>query len=152
MFAAPQAARQRWLSLFARTPGEALKARWEAYAGRHPRPTWTRLRGPEPGLVMLRGRIGGDGEAFNMGEMTVTRCSVRLDDGRVGHGYVPGVAEEGAEIAAVIDGLLQDPSRNAELDREILAPLEAELAAKAEAAQRRAAATRVEFFTLVRGA
>jgi alpha-D-ribose 1-methylphosphonate 5-triphosphate synthase subunit PhnG len=145
-------ARQRWISLLARAPAQALAQRWQAYSGRHPGLAWSRLRGPEPGMVMLRGRVGGDGQPFNLGEMTVTRCSVRLADGTVGHGYVPGIEESGAEIAAVLDGLLQDPARRGELEREILAPLERGLADAAAAAARRAAATKVEFFTLVRGA
>jgi alpha-D-ribose 1-methylphosphonate 5-triphosphate synthase subunit PhnG len=158
MFTAPspvapsQPDRQRWLSLFARVPGAVLRARYEAYAGRHPQPAWSRLRGPEPGMVMLRGRVGGDGDAFNLGEMTVTRCSIRLANGTVGHGYAPGIAEAEAEIAAVLDGLLQDPGLRADVEREVVSPLEAELALASEAAGRRAAATRVEFFTLVRGA
>jgi alpha-D-ribose 1-methylphosphonate 5-triphosphate synthase subunit PhnG len=147
----PEARRQRWISLFARVPAKALTERFQAYTDRHPIPTWSRLRGPEPGMVMLRGRIGGDGEPFNFGEMTVTRCSVTLADGTVGHGYVAGIAEAEAEIAAVLDGLMQDPERESALEREILSPLEAELAEAAARKARRAAATRVEFFTLVRG-
>ena len=30
---------------------------------------------------MVRGRVGGTGAPFNLGEMSVTRCSVRLADG-----------------------------------------------------------------------
>jgi alpha-D-ribose 1-methylphosphonate 5-triphosphate synthase subunit PhnG len=147
----PDAARQRWMGLLAQAPAEELKRCWEAYASAGSRPRWTRLRGPEAGMVMLRGRIGGDGQPFNWGEMTVTRCSVRLANGTVGHGYVPGIAEAEAELAAVIDGLMQDPALRPELERAILAPLEAAHGAKAESAARRAAATKVEFFTLVRG-
>ena len=44
------------------------------------------LRGPETGLVTVRGRIGGGGAPFNLGEATVTRASIRLEDGTVGHG------------------------------------------------------------------
>ena len=50
------------------------------------------LRGPESGLVMVRGRAGGSGNAFNLGEMTVTRCTVRTGDGTLGHAYVSGTA------------------------------------------------------------
>ncbi|MFN0115117.1 MAG: phosphonate C-P lyase system protein PhnG, partial [Paracoccaceae bacterium] len=31
------------------------------------------LRGPEIGLVMVRGRVSGTGAPFNLGEMAVTR-------------------------------------------------------------------------------
>ena len=50
------------------------------------------LRRPEIGPVMVRGRTGATGLAFNMGEMTVTRCSLRLQGGVVGHGFVQGRA------------------------------------------------------------
>ena len=33
------------------------------------------LRGPETGLVTVRGRIGGGGAPFNTGEATVTRAT-----------------------------------------------------------------------------
>ncbi|TIU26036.1 MAG: phosphonate C-P lyase system protein PhnG, partial [Mesorhizobium sp.] len=39
------------------------------------------LRGPETGLVTVRGRIGGGGAPFNVGEATVTRATVRLASG-----------------------------------------------------------------------
>lgn len=113
-------------------------------------PAYERLRGPEVGLVMVRGRTGGDGAPFNLGEMTVARCTVRLRDGRVGHAYVPGRDLTHAERAAALDALLQgdDDSRVAGT---VIAPLaEAQARRRAEAAAK-VAATRVEFFTLVRG-
>ena len=152
MFTAPDPDRQRWLTLFARAPAGILERFWQAYLNRHSAPRWSRIRGPEPGLVMLRGRVGGDGQPFNLGEMTVTRCTIRLADGTVGHGYVPGIEETGAEIAAVLDGLLHDPIGRGAIEQEILEPLEHAEAERATAEARRAAATKVEFFTLVRGA
>ena len=55
-----------------------------------PEPDVVSIRAPEIGAVMVRGRVGGAGDAFNLGEMTVTRCSLRLACGAVGHGYVQG--------------------------------------------------------------
>ena len=60
---------------------------------------------------MARGRPGGDGAPFNLGEMTVTRCTVRLEDGTVGHAYVAGRDMRQAELAAVLDAVLQGPAR-----------------------------------------
>ena len=68
------------------------------------------LRGPEAGLVMVRGRAGGGGAPFNLGEMTATRCTVRTEAGFVGHAYVAGRNERQAELAALADALLQDPA------------------------------------------
>ena len=42
-------------------------------------PDYRVLRGPEAGLVMVRGRTGGGGAPFNLGEMTATRCTVRTE-------------------------------------------------------------------------
>jgi alpha-D-ribose 1-methylphosphonate 5-triphosphate synthase subunit PhnG len=100
---------------------------------------------------MLRGRMGGTGARFNLGEMTVTRCAVRLADGTIGHGYVQGRDREKALLVARLDALLQTDGYRERLLAELIGPLmTAQSEARAEAA-RKAAATRVEFFTLVRG-
>jgi alpha-D-ribose 1-methylphosphonate 5-triphosphate synthase subunit PhnG len=111
-------------------------------------PAYTRLRGPEIGLVMARGRAGGSGAPFNLGEVTVTRCTVRDAAGRIGHAYVRGRDAARAELAARLDAALQDPDRHDTLQRAVIAPLEAAQAAAREAEARRAAATRVQFFTM----
>ena len=72
------------------------------------------IRPPETGLVMLRGRMGGTGGAFNLGEATVTRCAVRTAKGHEGHAYVMGRNHGHAKIAAVCDALLQDESQSRE--------------------------------------
>lgn len=141
------AARQRWMGVLARADAAHLGAAWDTLEDL---PSWTRLRGPETGMVMVRGRVGGDGGAFNLGEMTVTRCSVRLG-AWVGHAWVAGRSAARAEMAAVLDALLQDPERRQLLEARVVAPLEAGLAASRAAAAARAGATRVDFFTMLRG-
>jgi len=111
-------------------------------------PPFTRLRGPEAGLVMLRGRAGGTGAPFNLGEATVTRSTVRTADGQVGHAYCLGRDLQQAELAAALDAALQDPTRSQELDAAVIQPLAAAQAARHETLSRRAAATQVQFFTL----
>jgi alpha-D-ribose 1-methylphosphonate 5-triphosphate synthase subunit PhnG len=113
-----------------------------------PLPPHRRLRGPETGLVMARGRQGGDGAAFNLGEITVTRCSVRLDDGTVGHAYAAGRDAGHSEVAAVLDAALQDPARQASLLAAVIEPLAVAQAARAARDAAKAAATRVQFFTM----
>jgi alpha-D-ribose 1-methylphosphonate 5-triphosphate synthase subunit PhnG len=140
-------ARPRWMALLARASAGELA---EAVAALAP-PPHRRLRGPETGLVMLRGRAGGTGERFNLGEMTVSRCTVALADGAVGHAYVGGTDLRHAELAALLDALLQDPARRPAIERDLLEPLAEAAAARRQAAADRAAATRVDFFTLVRG-
>jgi alpha-D-ribose 1-methylphosphonate 5-triphosphate synthase subunit PhnG len=106
------------------------------------------LRRPEAGLVMVRGRIGGGGAPFNLGEMTATRCTVRTDDGLVGHAYVAGRNERLAEVAALADALLQDPQRQTGIMRDVVEPLAAAQQAKRDAVAAKAAATRVQFFAM----
>ena len=108
------------------------------------------LRAPEIGTVMVRGRAGGTGAPFNLGEMTVTRASVQLDCGTVGHGYVQGRSKDHALRAAAADALLQTGAAT-RIEADLLAPLAAEEQARRNARAARAAATKVEFFTLVRG-
>jgi alpha-D-ribose 1-methylphosphonate 5-triphosphate synthase subunit PhnG len=133
------------MSILARAEAADIAARLQAVP---PLPPHRRLRGPETGLVMVRGRAGGDGAPFNLGEMTVTRCAVRLEDGTVGHGYVAGRDARQAELAALLDALMQDASRRPVLEAQVIAPLEAAQAEHRAAQARRAAATRVEFFTM----
>lgn len=110
----------------------------------------TVLRAPETGLVMVRGRIGGDGAPFNLGEATVTRAAVALATGEVGFGHVLGRQKERARLAALADALWQAPATRAAVEN-ALAPVRERLAAERERARRQAAATRVDFFTMVRG-
>lgn len=113
-------------------------------------PEYAVLRGPDVGAVMVRGRVGGSGQPFNLGEMTVTRCSVRLACGSVGHAHVQGRDKTHALRAAVVDALLQTDAAPV-VQAQVLAPLrDAETAARSLRATK-AAATKVEFFTLVRG-
>jgi alpha-D-ribose 1-methylphosphonate 5-triphosphate synthase subunit PhnG len=140
-------ARRRWMGVLAKAEAGAVAAVWARLA---PGPEYEMLRRPEFGLVMVRGRIGGDGGAFNLGEMTVTRCSVRLAGGLVGHAWIAGRHPDQAEQAAIIDALMQDPLGRGRIEPEI-DRLAARHAARSAEAATKAAATRVEFFTMVRG-
>jgi alpha-D-ribose 1-methylphosphonate 5-triphosphate synthase subunit PhnG len=111
-------------------------------------PAYTILRGPEGGLVMVRGRAGGGGAAFNLGEMTVTRCTVRTETGLVGHAYVAGREERRAELAALVDALMQDRDRAADIEATVITPLEKQQAELRNNRAAKAAATRVQFFAM----
>lgn len=144
-----QARRQRWLSVLAKAPAARLAALWASLGSV---PAYTLLRRPETGLVMVRGRISGSGAPFAAGEMTATRAAVRLESGEVGIGYVGGRSARHAEIAAAVDALGQRPGWRERLETEIVAPLEAEADARRRAIAARAAATKVDFFTVAREA
>jgi alpha-D-ribose 1-methylphosphonate 5-triphosphate synthase subunit PhnG len=109
------------------------------------------IRPPETGLVMLRGRMGGTGSAFNLGEATVTRCAVRTAKGHEGHAYVMGRNHAHARIAAICDALMQDEKYSGKVDALVLQPLQELLENRRSLAAHKAAATKVDFFTLVRG-
>jgi len=139
-----QQARRSWMAVLARASAAELE---DALAECGERPEYRRLRGPEPGLVMVRGRIGGGGGAFNLGEMTVTRCTVRLADGAVGHAYVAGRDERQAELAALCDAVLQG-GRPAGALHAAVERLQAAQQAQRDAVAAKAAATRVQFFAM----
>lgn len=144
----PEAARKAAMSALASAPADVLKRLWaeagfavEAHA----------VRGPETGLVTLRGRIGGGGALFNFGEATVTRATVKLATGEVGHAYALGRDKEKARLSAIADALWQDPARRADVETRIVAPLRAALVAADDQRRAETAATKVDFFTMVRG-
>lgn len=136
--------RREWLSILARAPHAELVARAAPFDVPH-----ATLRAPEIGSVMVRGRASGTGAPFNLGEMTVTRCSVDVD-GTVGHGWVQGRAPGAARAAALIDAAMQG-ARAAQVARDVLDPLRTGREARAAARTAKAEATSVDFFTLVRG-
>ena len=116
-----------------------------------PLPPYQQLRAPENGLVMVRGRIGGDGAPFNLGEATVSRAAIRLHSGEVGFGYVLGRDGEKARLIALCDALIQSPDHASAIEVKVVAPLRAEMRAARDQAAAQAAATRVDFYTMVRG-
>lgn len=137
-------ARRGWMSLLANAEPERLAALLPEVSEHEV------LRAPETGAVMVRGRAGATGAPFNLGEMTVTRCSIRLACGTVGHAWVQGRDKAHARRAALADALMQTDAA-ADLTARVLAPLEAEANAARANRAAKAAATKVDFFTMVRG-
>jgi alpha-D-ribose 1-methylphosphonate 5-triphosphate synthase subunit PhnG len=144
MTAPSPADRKAWMATLAKAPPARLAALMPDL------PPHDILRAPEVGAVMVQGRTGATGAPFNLGEMTVTRTSIRLGCGTVGHAWVQGRDKAHARRAAVADALLQTAAA-AETHTRVLAPLQAEAAAAKAARAAKAAATKVEFFTMVRG-
>jgi alpha-D-ribose 1-methylphosphonate 5-triphosphate synthase subunit PhnG len=140
------------MKVLARAPLAALEnwARDAADGGALPGRIW--LRKPEIGLAMLRARAGGAGERFNLGELTLTRCALRIESGEVGVAYVRGRSLRKAELAALADALLQSPDWRETVRRRLIEPIRAQLDAESARARRKAQATRVEFLTLAREA
>ncbi|UXN62751.1 phosphonate C-P lyase system protein PhnG [Phyllobacterium zundukense] len=141
-------ARKAAMALLAQATVQEMKDFWTHWADK---PQVEALRGPETGLVMMRGRIGGGGAPFNLGEATVTRATVRLGNGAVGHAYALGRSSEKVRLAAIFDALWQEPAYRQTVEDAILAPIKRRLNDHLENRRAETAATKVDFFTMVRG-
>jgi alpha-D-ribose 1-methylphosphonate 5-triphosphate synthase subunit PhnG len=143
--------RPDWMALLARAPLALLEQGLGEQSAIEP--NW--LRRPETGLYMVQARAGGTGERFNLGELTVTRCALRAsadDSCMVGVAYVMGRDHRQAQLAAMADALLQDPVLHEALDAKLLQPVRKHLAMLQAQRAGRAAATKVDFFTVAREA
>lgn len=141
-------ARREALGLLARSPVPILAACMSALG---PLPEFSWLRKPETGLVMLRGRIGGTGAQFNLGEATVTRCALRTNNSLVGVGTVRGRNARHAEYVALCDAMLQHPDLSERVRSHVLDVLEKTEFERHQQRSAEIAASKVDFFTLVRG-
>jgi alpha-D-ribose 1-methylphosphonate 5-triphosphate synthase subunit PhnG len=142
-----QARRQAAMAVLAHSDAAEIAGHLGAIAV----PAHETLREPENGLVMVRGRIGGDGAPFNLGEATVSRAAVRLTSGEVGFGYTLGRDRDKARMIALCDALIQTADHAGIVEASVLAPLRARIIAQRNRRAQETAATRVDFYTLVRG-
>src|SRR5690606_28984542 len=139
------APRQQWMRVLARA-GASLNRYDQALR----KQGYRYIRPAEIGMVMVRGRAGATGAAFNLGEMTVTRCVVQLDDGRQGYGYVAGRSKPHAQLVALADAHLQGEQHD-EWMASLIQPLQREQMAERAGKEAQSAATKVDFVTMVRG-
>jgi alpha-D-ribose 1-methylphosphonate 5-triphosphate synthase subunit PhnG len=144
---AAQAQRKAAMAVLAHSDAAEISGRLGAIA----LPVHKNLREPENGLVMVRGRIGGDGAPFNLGEATVSRAAVRLSTGEVGFGYTLGRDRQKAQMIALCDAMVQSNEFSDAVQANVIAPLRAAIMAKRNRKAEETAATRVDFYTLVRG-
>jgi alpha-D-ribose 1-methylphosphonate 5-triphosphate synthase subunit PhnG len=142
-----QAQRKTAMAVLAQSGAAEIAGRLDAVA----LPAYENLREAENGLVMVRGRIGGDGAPFNLGEATVSRAAVRLSTGEVGFGYTLGRDRDKARLIALCDALVQSNEFASVVETSVLAPLRAAMTARRSRQAAETAATRVNFYTLVRG-
>ncbi|ANE76834.1 MULTISPECIES: phosphonate C-P lyase system protein PhnG [Dickeya] len=145
---ATQTARQRWLSVLAHSDPDQLRRHWQPLSLH---PVWQTLRAPETGLARLQARIGATGNRFVLGDVTVTRAVVRLEDGTCGYSYVTGRNKPHAELCALIDALLQQQGTQSALYQQLIVPLAATRDELRQQRAREIASSKVDFFTLVRG-
>lgn len=149
---AEQAARRRWMSVLARSSvAELENAVLALRETLGELPAYRLIRRPEIGMAMVRARAGGTGRPFNLGEMSMTRCALRTERGQVGASYIAGRSRRQAELAALVDALLQDPAHQAQLLALVVDPLARAQDLRHRRRIARSAPTRVDFFTIVRG-
>ncbi|MEM9214370.1 MAG: phosphonate C-P lyase system protein PhnG [Cyanobacteria bacterium P01_F01_bin.150] len=161
--------RQNWMATFAKAPLAHLEQHVDSvlesalFSGQK-RPKYQFLRSPEIGLAMIRGRAGGTGQPFNLGEMTITRCVVQLKaEGKgqkaeskipnpiSGFGYVAGRSHRHAELVALCDALMQHPDWCDRVQAGVIEPLVVLAQEKRAAEAAEVESTRVNFFTMLRG-
>jgi alpha-D-ribose 1-methylphosphonate 5-triphosphate synthase subunit PhnG len=142
-----QAQRKAAMAVLAHADAAAIARHLDAIAV----PPHEHLREPENGLVMVRGRIGGDGAPFNLGEATVSRAAVRLSSGEVGFGYTLGRDRQKARMIALCDALIQSNEYADTVEAKIVGPLRAQMVSERDQRAAETAATRVDFYTMVRG-
>ena len=139
--------RKSWMSLLATSSQSDLLNLWEQ---KKIKVNYVWLRTPEIGSIMAQGRMGVTGDKFNIGEVTITRCSLKLNCGTIGHSYVQGRSKKKAEISALCDALMQT-KMSKEINKNIIIPLEKIKKDNKDKILSKAEATKVDFFTLVRG-
>lgn len=142
-----QSQRQQWMSALATADFEQLTALWQAQSFT---PSYQFIRAPEIGLAQVQARMGGTGNRFNVADVTVTRCVIKLENGDLGYSYISGRNKPHAELAALIDGLMQSETYQPELMMSVIQPLQTTRAKKHQLRQQQVASSKVDFFTLVR--
>lgn len=141
------AARPDWLAVLARMKTEELEAAWNGLDGR---PDFVAARAPQAGMVMGEARAGGTGSRFNLGHISVSRATMRLASGETGVGYCLGQDERKAELIALFDAMLQTERRD-NLIKSLIEPARQAQAQARDLRSRKAASSKVDFFTMVRG-
>ena len=140
--------RQQWMSVLAKSSSQELEDAWQEMPEM---PEYRHLHKPETGSIMVRGRAGGSGIRFNLGEVTATRCTIQIVKGHVGSAYVMGRDHRHAELAAIFDALLQDPLHHPEISNRVVSKLKVSYDKSKEEISKKSAATKADFFTMVRG-
>lgn len=141
--------RAQWMALLARAPLNLLEKALGDQSDNEP--LW--LRKPETGLMMIQARAGGTGERFNLGEITITRCALRLPDAQVespvGISYVLGRSHKHARLAAMLDAIFLTTTDPA-FKEKTLNPIRQHLQEQRTEREQRTATSKVEFFTVAR--
>lgn len=141
--------RQQLLSVLSRSSLKSIQEHWSQLSIK---PEYQQLKAPESGMVMVKAKAGGTGQDFNMGEMTVTRTVIQLNSGEVGYGYTQGRDKQKSKLIALIDACHQLAEYTEKITHHLMQPLEAKLDENYQKVQEKTNSSKVDFFTMVRGA
>ncbi|MDK9759491.1 phosphonate C-P lyase system protein PhnG [Vibrio sp. D173a] len=140
--------RQKWMSVLAQSSFTELKAHWDELGLNA---EYAMVRQPEIGLAQVRARMGSTGRQFNMGDVTITRAVIKLNSGELGYSYLQGRDKPHAELAAVIDAVMQNGKQAEAINTQVIEPLAAMKHERDSQRRQEVAASKVDFFTMVRG-
>ncbi|WP_245503962.1 phosphonate C-P lyase system protein PhnG [Rhizobium laguerreae] len=140
--------RAAWMTLLAEAPVQELEAHW----GQVAHPTFAWIRRPESGSAMVRGRASGTGMQFNLGDVTVTKCTLQLRTGEIGVSYVMGRNKRHAALAALFDAMLQNEGKSGEpATQAFIAALDQSRTRRHQAIVAETKTSKVDFTMLARG-
>lgn len=140
--------RQRWMALLG---GASIKDLETEKQRLGPDIDWDYIIKPEVGLLMVQSGADGSHPAFNLGEMSVTKCVLEVKGQNLGYAMILGSDLVHAELAALFDGLLQHPDYRNDLKSNLINMLAEKQLQKDRSLEKDVADTTVEFFTLKRG-
>lgn len=141
--------RQRAMGVMAKSELKAISDCWQTL---NITLDYDTIKPAQVGMAMVRAQAGTEGLVYNQGEMTVTRCVLQEKATQVmGVGYTQGRSKQKATLMAEVDLALQNASHQNDVIEKLVEPLE-QAHQRAVAQQNKATdATKVDFFTMVRG-
>lgn len=140
--------RQNLLSTLAKSSLKDIQSYWPHSPNDY---QFNTIRPPQTGMVMAVARTETTGEPFNLGEVSVTRCALRLESGETGFGYSMGSDTEQVLHIALIDALAQVDDNFDTLSAEVINPLKQKIADRQKRQKALTDTTKVDFLTITRG-
>jgi len=140
--------RQEWIALLAKADPFLLK-KAEKQLGKGIE--YAYITKPETGMIMVRARADNKKSGFCLGEISVTKCILKIEKKIMGYAMVMGSDHDHAKNAALFDGLLQIPEYSSKLMQTLIPELKKISRNEKKKQAKQNQDTKVEFFTMKRG-
>lgn len=140
--------RSEWMTVLALSHPSDIEERLE---GVGPLPQFSFVRRPHHASVALRARSSRTGVLFEPGEMTMTRCIIKIDPDVFGYAYVGGRNLRHAALAALLDAVLQRGGDQQMLVQTLISELKSLIDRRQEQVRRQAQASAVDFSVQMQG-